>query len=111
MIIYAWIQISRETLDLAFKILYSYVDNNCFAVDDRKSIPKCFHQTEYLLASIIWSKGFPGGSVVKNQPAIQETWAQSLGQEDTLEKELVIYSSIIAWRIAWTEEPGGLQSM
>ena len=40
-----------------------------------------------------------------------ETWVQSLGQEDPLEKEMATHSSIVAWRIPWTEEPGGLQSM
>ena len=40
-----------------------------------------------------------------------ETWVQSLGQEDSLEKEMAIHSSILAWRIPWTKEPGGLQSM
>ena len=49
--------------------------------------------------------------MLKNPPAVQETWVQSLGQEDPLEKEMVVYSSILAWRIPWTEEPGGLQSM
>ena len=49
--------------------------------------------------------------MVKNPPAKQETWVQSLGQEDTLEKEMATHSSIIAWEIPWTEEPGGLQSM
>ena len=44
-------------------------------------------------------------------PAMQETPVQSLGQEDPLEKEMVIHSSILAWRIPWMEEPGGLQSM
>ena len=48
---------------------------------------------------------------VKNPPAMWETWVQSLGWEDTLEKEMAIHSSIIAWRIPWTEEPGGLQSI
>ena len=48
---------------------------------------------------------------VKNLPAMQETQVQSLGQEDPLEKEMAIHSSILAWRIPWTEEPGGLQSM
>ena len=42
---------------------------------------------------------------------MQETWVQSLGQEDSLEKEMVIHSSILAWRILWTEEPGGLLSL
>ena len=48
---------------------------------------------------------------VKNLPAMQETWVQSLGQEDPLEKETATHSSILAWKILWTEEPGGLQSM
>ena len=42
---------------------------------------------------------------------MQETWVQSLGQEDPLEKEMATHSSILAWRIPWMEEPGGLQSM
>ena len=49
--------------------------------------------------------------MVKNLSAMQETWVQSLGQEDPLEKGMAIYSSFLAWRILWTEEPGGLQSM
>ena len=49
--------------------------------------------------------------MVKNLPVTQKTWVQSLGWEDPLEKETVIHSSILAWRIPWTEEPGGLQSM
>ena len=49
--------------------------------------------------------------MVKNLPAMQETWVLSLGQEDPLEKEVATHSSILAWRIPWTEEPGGLQSM
>ena len=55
--------------------------------------------------------GFPGGSVVKNSPAKQETQVQSLGQEDPLEKEMATHSSILAWEISRTEEPGRLQSM
>jgi len=49
--------------------------------------------------------------MVKNLPAMQETQVQSLSQEDPLEKKMVIHSSILAWRIPWTEEPGRLQSM
>ena len=45
--------------------------------------------------------------MVKNPPAIQETWVQSLGQEDSLEKGMATCSSILGWRIPWTEEPGG----
>ena len=52
-----------------------------------------------------------GGSAVKNLPAMQETWVQSLGWEDPLEEEMVTHPSIFAWRIPGTEEPGGLQSM
>ena len=48
---------------------------------------------------------------VKNPPAIQEIWVQSLSQEDPLEKGMATHSSILAWRIQWTEEPGGLQSI
>ena len=49
--------------------------------------------------------------LVKNLPAMQETWVRFLGQENPLEKEMAIHSSILAWKIPWTEEPGGLQSM
>ena len=47
----------------------------------------------------------------KNHPAMQETQVRSLGWEDPLEKEMATHSNIPAWRISWTEEPGGLQSM
>ena len=46
---------------------------------------------------------------VKNLPAVQETWVRSLGWEDPLEKEMATHSSILGWKISWTEEPGGLQ--
>ena len=49
--------------------------------------------------------------VVRNLPAMWETQVQSLGQEDPLEKTMATHSSILAWRIPWTKEPGGLQSM
>ena len=49
--------------------------------------------------------------MVKNLPALQETRVRSLGQEDSLEKGMAPHSSILAWRILWTEEPIGLQSM
>ena len=48
--------------------------------------------------------------MVKHLTAMQEIWVQSLGQEDTLEKEMATHSSILAWRISWTEESGWLQS-
>ena len=58
---------------------------------------------------IVW--GFPGGSAAKNPLAMQETWVQPLGPEDPLENEMATHSSIPAWEILWTEEPGRLQSM
>ena len=48
---------------------------------------------------------------VKSLPAMQETWTGSLGQEDPLEEEMATHSSILAWKIPWTEEPGRLQSI
>ena len=51
-----------------------------------------------------------GGSEVKPLPAMRETWVRSLGREDPLEKEMATHSSILAWRIPWMEEHGGLQS-
>ena len=58
----------------------------------------------YSMASLI-------AQSVKNLPAVHETWVEFLGWEDPLEKEMATHSSILAWRIPWTEEPGGLQSM
>ena len=55
--------------------------------------------------------GFPGAHMVKNPPAVQETWVLSLGQEDPLEEGMATHSSILAWKIPWMEEPSGLQSM
>ena len=49
--------------------------------------------------------------LVKNMPAMQETWVRSLGQEDPLEEGMATHTSILAWKIPWTEEPGGLQSI
>ena len=51
------------------------------------------------------SKGFPGGSAVSNLPAMQETWVQSLGQEDPLQEGTATHSSILSWKIPWTVEP------
>ena len=48
--------------------------------------------------------------MLKNSPAMQEVWVQSLGWEDPLQKSMATHSSILAWRIPWTEEPGGQQS-
>ena len=56
-------------------------------------------------------KAFPVLQMVKRLPAMQESQVQSLGQEDPLEKGMATHSNIFAWKIPWTEEPGGLQSM
>ena len=48
---------------------------------------------------------------VKNLPTVQETWVRSLGQEDPLEKDVATHSTILAWRIPWTEEPSGLHTV
>ena len=58
---------------------------------------------------MLWNIRLPRGS--DGLPAVQEIWVLSLGWEDPLEKEMATYSSILAWKIPWTEEPDGLQSM
>ena len=59
-----------------------------------------------------WMWGFPGGSDSKESTFNEgETWVRSLSQEDALEKGMATHPSILAWRIPWTEEPGGIQSM
>ena len=63
------------------------------------------------MSKVLKEVGLPGGSAVKNLPAMQETHLPSLGQEESLEKEMATHSSILAWEIPWTEEPGGLQSL
>ena len=60
-------------------------------------------------AHLTW--GFLGGSAVKNSLAMQEMQVQSLGQKDPLEKGMATHSGVLAWRIPWTEEPGGLWSV
>ena len=64
-----------------------------------------------MISIIKIKQSFPDDSVVKNPPAKQETWVQSLGQENPLEKKMATHSRIPAWEIPWTEEPGRLQSL
>ena len=61
-----------------------------------------------MITSVDKTEGFPVGSVVKNLLAMRETRVGSLGREDPLEEGMAIYSTFLAWRIPWTEEPGGL---
>ena len=60
-----------------------------------------------VLLLIIQVTRFPSCSVVKNLPAVQEMWVQSLGWDDPLEEGMASHSTVLAWRIPWTEEPGG----
>ena len=63
-------------------------------------------------SGLLGYRGFPGGSAGKESTCnVDSTWVQPLGWEDPLEKGKATHSSILAWRIPWTEEPGGLQSM
>ena len=55
-------------------------------------------------------RSFLVAQMVKNLPVVQKTWVQSLGREDPLERGMATHSSVLAWRIPWTEEPGGLYS-
>jgi len=80
-----------------FKSIYFELENNCFTI-------LC-----WFLPYI--SMGFPVAQMVKNLLAMQETWVWSLGQEDPLEKGIATHSSILAWRVLWTQERGRLQSM
>ena len=63
----------------------------------------------YIYATVLWASLV--AQMVKNLPAMRETWVQSLDWEDPLEDSMATHSSILAWRIPWTEEPGGLQTM
>ena len=65
--------------------------------------------SEFTLPRNTWA--FLVDQKVKNLPTMWETWVQSLGQEDLLEKGMATHSSILAWRIPWTQEPGRLQSL
>ena len=75
-----------------------------FAKKVRKPQWKVLSFAGTLLVSLVAQK-------IKNPPAMQETWIRSLGWEDSLEEGMATHSSILVWRIPWTEEPGGLQSM
>ena len=77
--------------------------------------PKIKSVTVSTVSPSIWheviNRTFLVAQTVKCLPTMQETWVQSLGREDLLEKEMATHSSILAWKIPWMEEPGRLQSM
>ena len=66
---------------------------------------------KFFIKELRYEEDVSGGSAVKNSACQQETQVQPLGWEDTLEEEMATHSSILAWRMPWTEEPGGLQYM
>ena len=103
-------QVGRQTVTLIISRKQVWV--TCKVQLGKGSQPRCI-KLYCLFFECLPSKvkGFPGGSVVNNPPARQERRVPSLGQEDPLEKEMATHSSIFAWEIPWTEEPGGLQSM
>ena len=81
-------------------------------------IAHSFSAHSCIYSKILWFVRLPNSSwaslvaqIVKNLPAMQETWVPSLGREDPLKKGLATHSSILAWEIPWTEDPGGLQSL
>ena len=74
-------------------------------------MPKAVELRKYLVMLLSSNGASLVAQMIKNLPAMQETQVHSLGWEDSLEKKMATHSSILAWRIAWTEEPGGLQSM
>ena len=75
--------------------------------------PKTFHLfiPQMFTESHLCTRASLVALMVKNLPAMQKTWVHSLGWEDPLEKGMATHSSILAWKIPWTKEPGGLQSM
>ena len=89
---------------------------NTFFKKDLGENKKCVFYFYLKIKQTFWptiytERDFPGDSVVKNLPAMQETQVQSLGGEDPVEEGMANHSSTVAWRIPWTKEPGRLQSM
>ena len=71
---------------------------------ETEKLPDIFEHLENNIHSLV-------AQLVKNLPTVQKTWVQSLSQEDPLKKKMAVHSSILAWKISWIEDPGGLQSM
>ena len=81
------------------------------SLHDHKHVDKKRAEVVNQSTSLYTNWASPIAQTVKNLHALWETWVRSLGLEDPLEKGMATHSSILAWRIPWTEEPGGLQSM
>ena len=112
-----WLGISPILYTQICLILFSVLVDYCTLGIYHKTL-EAFNQSpvgifQLHTSNCLWVQampGFPGSSVIKNPPVKQETQVQSLGWKDPLEREMAPHSSILAWRIPWTEEPGGLQS-
>ena len=100
----------RDTKGTCYAKMYSIKDKNGMDLTEAKDIKKWWQNTQknYTNKVLMTQISFTGGSGGKESPCMQETWVQSLGQEDSLEKEMATHSSILAWRIPWMEKPGGL---
>ena len=89
-----------------FQFSHILSSTRCLSFEDSHAgecgvVPDCGLNLHFPRASLV-------AQMVKRQPAVQETWVQSLGWEDPLEKEMTTHSSTLAWKIPWTEEPGRL---
>ena len=99
---------AREEMFSAFQTIWSLQQRLNSAIVCECSIRACLHQQVCLCYTDRWQVRFDAGSVLKKLPAVQETQVWALGQKDPLEKGMATQSSTLAWRIPWTEEPGGL---
>ena len=97
-------RVPTKTRDLAFNEL---LNNELFSSAFTCLIEN-YLESKNITFLCCCSSVFPGGPSGKNPPAMQETWVRSLGGEDPLETEKATHSSVLAWRIPWPEEPGGL---
>ena len=88
-------------------------DRNIKDLREAEDIKKWWQNTQksYTKKVLMTQISFTGGSGGKESPCMQETWVQSLGREDSLEKETATHSTVLAWGIPWTEKPRGIQSM
>ena len=103
----------REALDLQLLLTWSVSPLHSFSVPRTLSICSyySFNYTCIYVILCLLSQASLVAQMVKDLPAVQETWVWSLGWENPLEKGMATCSSIVAWIIPWTEEPGGLKSM
>ena len=111
----SWIYTHTHTHTHTHIYIYSDIELNLFASILFKT-HLCLHMHKYMYIWLLdyifcYIRSSLVVQLVKNPPAMQETWVRSLGWEGPLEEGMTTHSSILAWRIPWTEEPGGLQSM